>query len=88
MSIKPDPLAYPPRGLNREEAARYIGISPSLFDEMVADRRMPRGKRINSRVVWDRTSLDIAFTALPGDENTIDALLTASAKVVAQRGRR
>jgi hypothetical protein len=27
---------YPPRGLNREEAARYIGVGATKFDEMVA----------------------------------------------------
>jgi hypothetical protein len=26
MTLRPDPLAYAPRGLNREEAARYIGV--------------------------------------------------------------
>jgi hypothetical protein len=33
----PDTIAYPPRGLSREEAARYVGISPSTFDHLVAD---------------------------------------------------
>jgi predicted DNA-binding transcriptional regulator AlpA len=57
--------AYPPRGLSREEAARWIGISPSLFDLMVKDGRMPGPKLINSRVVWDRYRLDAAIEALP-----------------------
>lgn len=52
-----------PRGLSRAEAAAYIGVSPSLFDEMVKDRRMPAPKRINSRTVWDRRRLDEAFDA-------------------------
>jgi predicted DNA-binding transcriptional regulator AlpA len=56
-----------PRGLSRVHAAAYIGISPSLFDEMVADGRMPKPKRINSRTVWDRRRLDDAFESLPGD---------------------
>jgi hypothetical protein len=59
------PLSLPPRGLSRVEAAAYVGVSPSLFDEMVVDRRMPGPKLINSRVVWDRLKLDEAFTALP-----------------------
>lgn len=59
------PLSLPPRGLNRCEAAAYIGVSPSLFDAMVKDGRMPRPKRINSRLVWDRRQLDLAFDALP-----------------------
>jgi predicted DNA-binding transcriptional regulator AlpA len=58
----------PARGLNRVQAAEYVGVSPSLFDEMVRDGRMPRAKKINSRTVWDVRKLDIAFDALPGDE--------------------
>jgi predicted DNA-binding transcriptional regulator AlpA len=65
MSPRPDPKAYPPRGMSREEAARWVGVSPSLFDEMVKDSRMPRPKTINSRVLWDRYRLDQAFDALP-----------------------
>lgn len=62
------PPSLPPRGLNRVEAAAYIGVSPSLFDMMVNDGRMPRAKRINSRTVWDRQKLDAAFAALPDGE--------------------
>jgi predicted DNA-binding transcriptional regulator AlpA len=58
------PLHLAPRGLSREEAAAYVGISPSLFDTLVKERRMPGPKRINSRVVWDRLKLDIAFDAI------------------------
>ena len=55
------------RGLNREEAADYVGVGASLFDRMVADGRMPRPKRIDGRIVWDRYALDDAFAALPDD---------------------
>src|SRR5436309_15841447 len=48
------PLSLPPRGLSRSEAAAYVGVSPSLFDAMVKDGRMPQPKRINSRTIWDR----------------------------------
>lgn len=44
----------------------YIVISPSLFDEMVKDGRMPRPKRINSRTVWDVRAIVKAFDRLPG----------------------
>ncbi|MGC2223368.1 MAG: hypothetical protein WA624_13910 [Methylocella sp.] len=68
------PPSLPPRGLSRTEAAAYIGVSPTLFDAMVADGRMPRPKRINARTVWDRLKLDAAFDALPdeGDKNPWD----------------
>ena len=57
-SILPQSLA--PRGLSREQAAAYVGISPSLFDMLVKDGRMPSPKRINARTVWDRLQLDAA----------------------------
>lgn len=59
------PASLPPRGLCRVQAAEYVGVSPSLFDEMVGDGRMPKAKRINARTVWDRKQLDLAFEALP-----------------------
>jgi hypothetical protein len=55
----------PRRGLSREESAMYIGVSPSLFDQMVADGRMPGPKLVNSRTIWDRWALDRAFETLP-----------------------
>ena len=54
-----------PRGLSRVQAAQYLGVSASLFDEMVKDGRMPQPKRINSRTVCDRQKLDEAFDSLP-----------------------
>jgi len=48
----------PRRGLSRVESAIYVGVSPTLFDQMVKDGRMPTPKRINGRVVWDLRALD------------------------------
>jgi len=59
------PASLPPRGLSREEAAAYIGIGATKFDQMVADGRMPPPKKIDGRKVWDRLRLDSAFAALP-----------------------
>lgn len=59
---------YPPRGLSRVEAARYIGVGTTLFDQLVEDGRMPMPKLINSRKVWDRHRLDAAFDDLPQRE--------------------
>lgn len=55
------------RGLSRVMAAIYVGISPSKFDEMVRDGRMPVPKRVDGRRVWDRRRLDEAFEALPDE---------------------
>ena len=68
MARAADILSIEPRGLNRVQAAGYVGVSPSLFDEMVADGRMPSPKIINSRTVWDRRELDVAFDAIPKRE--------------------
>lgn len=76
MARAHDGIAYAPRGLCREEAARYVGVGTTKFDELVAARRMPKPKRIDGRTVWDRVALDAAFTDLPDDGvNRIDQLL-------------
>jgi predicted DNA-binding transcriptional regulator AlpA len=59
-----DVRPVPRRGLSRDEAAMYIGISATKFDEMVIDGRMPAPVKIDSRKVWDIRSLDLAFDAL------------------------
>jgi predicted DNA-binding transcriptional regulator AlpA len=64
------PPSLPPRGLSRLQAAEYIGVGTTKFDEMVADRRMPPPKRIDGRTVWDRIKLDEAFAALGDDGAT------------------
>ncbi len=69
-------IAWVPRGLNREEAAYYIGVGTTKFDEMVRDGRMPRGKRVDGRVIWDRVQLDMHFTELDNHRpNAIDEAL-------------
>jgi excisionase family DNA binding protein len=56
-----------PRGLSRVQAAEYIGVGVTKFDEMVDDGRMPKPKRIDGRLVWDRVKLDAAFDELDDD---------------------
>ncbi|RVJ02419.1 XRE family transcriptional regulator [Sinorhizobium meliloti] len=68
MTLQPDPVSYPPRGLSREEAARYIGVSVSKFEAMVKDRRMPKPRQLDRRAVWDRVEIDMAFSSLPHQE--------------------
>jgi predicted DNA-binding transcriptional regulator AlpA len=58
------PTNLPPRGLSRVQSAAYIGVSVTLFDELVRDGRMPQPIRLNSRVLWDRFQLDEAFASL------------------------
>ena len=66
-------LGLAPLGLSRVEAAAYIRVSPTTFDAMVRDGRMPRPKLIRQdagsgtrgRPVWSRPAIDAAFAALP-----------------------
>lgn len=62
----------PRRGLSRVEAAMYIGISPTKFDEVVADGRMPKPIIIDKRRIWDCRELDMAFDALPRENDCDD----------------
>jgi excisionase family DNA binding protein len=75
--VTTDSFSYAPRGLSREEAARYIGVGATTFDEMVADGRMPRPKRVDGRVIWDRLRIEAAFSDLPDDNraNPLDCIL-------------
>lgn len=77
MTSRSDATAYPPRGFSREEAARYVGVGVTKFDEMVADGRMPRPKRVDGRVIWDRLKIEAAFSDLPEERvaNPLDRLL-------------
>jgi len=74
------PTSLPPRGLSREAAAQYVGVSGGKFDQMVEDERMPQAIRIDGRKVWDRRAVDRAFDALNGDEtpNEWDELFRTS----------
>jgi len=76
MSVNSDriPKAVP-RGLRRGDAAAYVGVSASKFDDWVSRNLMPKPKRIDSIVVWDRLELDAAFEALPeGQQSESDAV--------------
>jgi hypothetical protein len=66
------PVGMVPRGLSREQSADYYGVSPTKFDEMVADGRAPKPTKIDGRRVWDIRKLDRAFDALDGDDDPND----------------
>ena len=54
----------PRRGLRRPEAATYIGVSASLFDQLVQEGTMPQPFKIRSCTMWDIHDLDEAFDGL------------------------
>jgi predicted DNA-binding transcriptional regulator AlpA len=60
-------LNTPRRGLNRTEAACYVGIGVTKFNELVAAKTMPLPRMIGTRLVWDIVQLDAAFDELPSD---------------------
>jgi len=66
-----------PLGLSREESAWYVGISPSKFDQLVADGRMPAPRMLDGRRVWNRHDLELSFYGLPAKavENSWDGVL-------------
>jgi predicted DNA-binding transcriptional regulator AlpA len=64
------PISLPPRGLCRQQAAAYIGVSSTFFDTLVKDGSMPKPTRIKGRVIWDRLKLDLAFDALTDEQET------------------
>ena len=58
----------PRRGLSRVEAAQYLGISPSKFDELRKANRVAPPKVLDSRLIFTVERLDEFLDALP-DEN-------------------
>jgi predicted DNA-binding transcriptional regulator AlpA len=62
----------PRRDLSRTEAAIYVGVSTTKFDQMTVDGRMPKPRRIDARRVWDIRALDQAFDSLPGGEDYVE----------------
>ena len=60
------PPTLAPRLISREAAAAYVSVSPTSFDEMVEDGRMPKPRLLGSRrKAWDVRALDMAIDNLP-----------------------
>jgi len=56
-----------PRLLSREEAATYVGVSATLFDQEVAGGMWPQPIRrgaAGGRVTWDRVAIDKALDTM------------------------
>ena len=53
------------RGLNKKEAATYVGISKTKFDDLVSDKRMPPPRLADTKTIWDIRELDDFFERLP-----------------------
>jgi hypothetical protein len=60
--------SLPRRGLSREEAAMYLGVGATVFDEMRAGGQIDAPRIIKGRKLWDIRDLDMAFDALPRED--------------------
>lgn len=58
-----------PLNLSREEAARYVGVSPRSFDAMVEAGEMPKPIRWGGRVMWRRREIEMANDRLGADDD-------------------
>ena len=70
------PAALSPRGLSREAAAAYCGISPGSFDKLVAQGTLPGPWLVTGvrRKLWDKLALDKAFDAQSQSLQRVDSL--------------
>jgi predicted DNA-binding transcriptional regulator AlpA len=67
------PPTLAPRLISRDAAAAYVNVSPTKFDVMVRDGRMPRPKRLGGRrKAWDVRALDAAVDDLEDSDNDND----------------
>lgn len=67
------PASLPPFGINREQAAELVGVSPTTFDKMVAAGRMPRPRIASAgRLVYDVAEVAEAFRKLPHHGPVVD----------------
>jgi hypothetical protein len=62
-------VTYAPEGLSRSEAARYVCLGETSFDDAVKAGIMPKARRYPHvrRLVWLKRELDRALEDLPVD---------------------
>lgn len=65
------------RGLDENEAAVYLSLSPSFFRKLVEEKRMPRPRLAGGRRIWDVEELDLAFRNLPREGGDAEAIFTS-----------
>ena len=55
----------PRRGLSKPEAAKYVGVGVTKFEDLVASKRMPSPLMADTKLIWDVRELDDFFDRLP-----------------------
>jgi len=73
-----------PFAVSRETSAALVGISPSKFEELVNDGRMPQPRALDGRVLWDVEELRAAWRALPRRGEAAQNALSAWDKALAR----
>lgn len=66
------PGSLPPIGIDRVQAAEYVGVGVTLFDRMVSEGLMPEPRIVRKRLVWDVEELARAFRMLPHRAERVD----------------
>lgn len=64
--------SYPPYGLRRPEAAKYVGLGVTKFDQLVRDGRMPKPIALDTVKVWLREELEGALSDLADANPSIE----------------
>jgi predicted DNA-binding transcriptional regulator AlpA len=59
-----DSLAYPPRLMDLDRSAAYVGFGRTKFMELVAQGKMPQPIDVDGNPRWDRHELDAAVDDL------------------------
>jgi excisionase family DNA binding protein len=65
----------PVRLLRRQDAARYLSVSPGTFDKLVREHQIPQPKVVGEHIrAWDVLDLDSYVDDLPhrNGEDTVD----------------
>jgi hypothetical protein len=74
-----------PRGLRRERAAFYLGVSPSKFDQLRKQGKIPAPKDFFGVAVYCRYELDALFSEQPpvaaNDNNEWDSVLLPTGSI-------
>jgi len=65
-SPRPLPSNIPPRGLTRDQAAEFVGLSAGSFVEQVKAGILPPPISFGRRKVWDVQALNSALDRLSG----------------------
>jgi predicted DNA-binding transcriptional regulator AlpA len=55
---------YPPAQMRRDEAARFLTMSPAKFQAMVNDGRLPPPRKVDTMSVWLTSELQEAVLRL------------------------